>query len=395
MTERLYYTDSYLREFDATVTSVEQVHGRTIARLDCTAFYPTSGGQPFDTGTLGRARVVDVFDEDDGTIAHVIEGDIEQGAIVHGIVDWSRRFDHMQQHTGQHVLSAAFDHLHRARTLSFHLGAQGATVDIDRELPVEAITSAVDEANRIVWEDREVRVRSVSREEAAALPLRKEPVREGTLRLIDVAGFDLSACGGTHVARTGAIGIIAVMSWERFKGGQRIGFVCGARASRAFSEMRDIIAQGVKLTSVSPGELPDAIARLQNDAKDLRRSVKGLQDRVAVHEGAALATEAETIGGARTVVRALDGWDANGLKMLAASVAGQPGHRAVLVSSSPPFLVAVARAADLDGDSAALLKKLTERFGGRGGGRPELAQGGGLSGSLDEILAVARQALEQ
>jgi alanyl-tRNA synthetase len=394
MTERLYYTDPYLREFDARVVSVDCVDGRTVARLDRTAFYPTSGGQPFDTGTLGNATVIDVVDQDDGSIAHIVEGELRTGATVHGTIDWPRRFDHMQQHTGQHVLSAAFERLYRARTVSFHLGAQGATIDLARELSASEIAAATAEANRIVWEDRDVVITFVSAEEAASLPLRKEPTREGPLRLIDVSGFDLSACGGTHVARTGAIGIIAVTSWERFKGGQRIGFVCGARALAAFSELRDIVTACVRLTSVAAAELPSTIERLQQDAKEVRQTIKGLQDRLAVHEAALLAREAEQIGGVRTVIRALNGQDANGLKMLASAIGTLDGHRAVLVSNSSPVLVAVARAADVGGDAAAILKTLIARFGGRGGGRPELAQGGGLAGTPDDICAAARQALQ-
>jgi alanyl-tRNA synthetase len=392
MTDRLYYTDPYLREFDAVVSAIDRENDRTVVLLDRTAFYPTSGGQPFDVGTLGSARVVEVVDREDGDVVHVIEGDVAPGARVHGTIDWRRRFDHMQQHTGQHVLSAAFDHLHRARTVSFHLGAQGATIDLDRDLADGAIAAAVEEANRVVWEDREVAIRFATADEAAGLPLRKEPARGGMLRLIDVADFDLSACGGTHVARTGAIGIIAVTSWERFKGGQRIGFVCGGRALAAFSDLRDVAAAGARLMSVGTAEIPQAIERLQGEAKDLRRAMKALQERVAVHEADALAQGAEVIDGVRTVSRALDGWDANGLKLLVSSIAARGGHRTVLVSTSTPCLIAAARSPDVAGDASALVRVLTTRFGGRGGGKPELAQGGGLAGSAGEILDAARQA---
>jgi len=238
MTLRLYYTDPSLQAFDAVVVGVERRDDRLLVTLDRTAFYPTSGGQPFDTGTLGGLRVIDVIDADDASIAHVLNlepgtWNVEQwnpGVAVHGLVDWPRRLDHMQQHTGQHVLSAAFDRLFGVRTVSFHLGAAVSTIDLARELTPVEIAAGETEANRIVWEDRPVGVRFATAEEAAQLPLRKESGREGTLRLIDVDGFDLSACGGTHVARTGAIGVIAVASWERFKGGQRIEFLCGGRA---------------------------------------------------------------------------------------------------------------------------------------------------------------------
>jgi alanyl-tRNA synthetase len=396
MTERLYYTDPYLREFEAVVSRVERAGDRAIVLLDRTAFYPTSGGQPFDVGWLGPARVVEVVDREDGGVAHVVEdaADLAAGSRVRGVIDWPRRFDHMQQHTGQHVLSAAFDHLHHARTVSFHLGAQAATIDLDRELPPAAIAAAVAEANRVVWEDRGVEIRFATAEEASRLPLRKEPVRDGTLRLIDVTGFDLSACGGTHVRRTGAIGIIAASSWERFKGGQRIGFVCGGRALAAFSELRDIVADGVRLMSVGPTEIPEAIGRLQAEGKELRRSLKALQERVAVHEADALARDADVADDVRTVVKSMDGWDANGLKLLAAAIAARDGHRAVLVSSTAPCLVVAARARDVRGDASAVVRALIARFGGKGGGKPELAQGGGLAGPVEGILAAAREAWE-
>ena len=242
MTERLYYSDSYLTEFDAIVTRVATHDGRPAVVLDRTAFYPTSVGQPFDTGRLGTARVVDVVDTEDGEILHVLEGELELSSvvvggreisIVHGTIDWARRFEHMQQHTGQHVLSAAFERVASARTESFHLGSSSSTIDLNRMLSAADIERAEDEANRVIWEDLAVGVRFATAEEAAALPLRKESMRTGTLRLIEVPTFDLSSCGGTHVARTGAIGSVVVASSERFRGGTRVEFLCGVRATRA------------------------------------------------------------------------------------------------------------------------------------------------------------------
>jgi alanyl-tRNA synthetase len=381
MTERLYYDDPALAQFEARVTHVDILDGRQNVRLDRTAFYPTSGGQPFDTGTLGGARVIDVVDDEDGDVRHVVEGALTEGASVEGRVDWTRRFDHMQQHTGQHVLSAAFDTLLNARTESFHLGAEGATIDLAREVSPQEIVRVEDDANRIVWEDRPVNIRFVDAAEAAALPLRKAPAREGTLRLIDVEGYDLSACGGTHVARTGAIGIIAVTGWERFKGGMRVGFVCGGRALRAHRRLRDVVTDGARLLSVMQDEIPAGIERLQTDAKEARRQVKDLQSKLAGHEAAALAGSA-TDG---VVVATLDGWDQNGLKGIATAIASRPGLVAALLGGPPSFPVVLARSADRTTDCGAVLKQLTAKFGGKGGGRPELAQGGGLQGNPKEI----------
>jgi len=401
MTDRLYYRDPYLRTFDATVEKVEPHGDRWSVALDRTAFYPTTGGQPFDTGTLGGLRVVDVVDEEDGGITHVVEQPgvgqgsdtcLTPGQQVHGEIDWARRFDHMQQHTGQHVLSAAILSVCRARTVSFHLGAAVSTIDLERELSPADIAAAETEANRVVWEDRPVTIRFVSAEEAAALPLRKEPTRGGTLRLIDVEGFDLSACGGTHVARSGAIGIIAVASWERFKGGQRLEFLCGGRALGRWRSFRDTIASSVRLLSVLPEEIPATVERMQGDAREQKRAAAALQTELARFRAGELAGTAEPINGTATVLRAVDA-DANGLKALATAIAASPGFVVVLVSTTRPALVVAARSTNAAVSAQQIIATLTGRFGGRGGGKPELAQAGGLGAPPDEILAAARAML--
>jgi len=409
MTDRLYYSDPHCRKFDATILGVEGRDGRTLVRLDRSSFYPTSGGQPFDTGTLGTLRVVDVFDEDDGGIAHVVEiaggtGPVDPagpegpalqlavGKTIHGSIDWTRRFDHMQQHTGQHVLSAAFDRMFGVRTVSFHLGAQASTIDLAREMTPREIAAAEDEANRIVWEDRPVTIRFTTAEEASRLPLRKESIRDGTLRLIDVEGFDLSACGGTHVARTGAIGIIAVAAWERFKGGLRLEFLCGGRTLGGFRLLRDTIAASVRLLSVSVGELPTSIERLQADTKVQKREAVAFEAELARYRAEDLAVAAEPTAQGRLVLRALDA-GANQLKVLASAVASRPGYIVVLVSTTRPALVVVARSQDVAVLSNELVAALTGKFGGRGGGTADLAQGGGLDAAPDAILEAARAAI--
>jgi alanyl-tRNA synthetase len=393
MSTRLYYTDSYLTDFDALVAAVRHEGTRSIAALTQTAFYPTSGGQPADTGRLNGREVLDVCEIDDGGIEHVIEGRLELGTAVHGSIDWPRRFDHMQQHTGQHVLSAAFERMLHARTTSFHLGAGMSTIDLDKDIPADRIGQAESEANRVVWENRPVTVSFVSQEEAAALPLRKEPARTGRLRLIGIEDFDLSACGGTHVARTGAIGVIAVAGTERFKGGTRVQFVCGGRALASYRALKGTVDASVRLLSVTPGELPAAIGRLQAELKDMKRAHKVFSEKLAGFEARGLADRGTPSGGVVMVVDALEGYDAAGLKALAAAVTARPGFIVALFSTSVPALAVVARSSDLSVDSSQVLQALVGRFGGRGGGRPELAQGGGLSASTDELLTAARAAI--
>ena len=395
MTERLYYTDPYARSFDARVVGVEARDGGMAVFLDRTAFYPTSGGQPFDTGTIGGARVVEVIEDEDGRIAHVIDASTQDrpqpapGDAVEGRIDWARRFDHMQQHTGQHVLSAAFDRLFQVRTVSFHMGADVSTIDLAREMTAEELDAAEAEANRIVWEDRAVSIAFASRVEAAAMPLRKEPLRDGTLRLIEVADWDLSACGGTHVMRTGAIGIIAIAAWERFKGAQRVTFLCGGRALARFRVLRDAVAASGRLLSALPHELPATIERLQIEAKEQKRTNARMNAELAEFRARALADTAEPTEVGRLVLKSVDG-DALALKSLAQAVVAQPGFVVVLVSAATPALVIVARSADAKPSAQTILAGLVAAFGGRGGGKPDLAQAGGLNATPATILDHAR-----
>jgi alanyl-tRNA synthetase len=395
MSDRIYYTNAQCTEFDATVTAVTRLHERPAVALDATAFYPTSGGQPFDTGTLGDARVVDVIESEAGDVWHVLDRGIEAGRRVHGTIDWERRFDHMQQHTGQHILSAAFDRLSRARTVGFHLGALVSTVDLSIDLVAGAIDEGETEANRIVWEDRPVGIRLVAEAEAAALPLRKEPGRSGALRVVDVQGYDLSACGGTHVSRTGAVGLIAVLSAERLRGGVRLEFVCGTRALRSLRTFRDAVSACIRHVSVAPEELPAALERLQAENREQRKAVKDLQEHLSGYEAAALAAAAEVANGVRRVVQALEGRDQNALKTMALAICSTPGFQAALFTSTAPYTAVLARSKDGKTDCAAALKSLMAAFGGRGGGKPELALGGGLTGDLSGILAAARAELQR
>ena len=393
-TDRLYYTDPYLREFDARLVDTVSHDGKTALVLDRTAFYPTSGGQPYDVGFFHDVRVLDVVDSDDGRVLHVVDRQ-PSTTTLHGVIDWTRRFDHMQQHTGQHVLSAAFARVLGARTESFHLGIESSTIDLSRELTPAEIARAEDEANRIVWEDREVRIQFADAAEAASLGLRKESKREGTLRLIDVDGFDLSACGGTHVARTGAIGIIVVAAAERFRGGSRVTFLCGGRALAGYRALRAVVDHCGRTLSVGAVELPAAVERFQAEAKDLRKQVKEFQARLAAQEADALADASHAVGIARLAAAALPGWDASGLKMVAARIAERPGQVAVLVGGPAPAAIVVARANDVALDCGAVLKTLVERHGGKGGGRPELAHGGGVTAPAAEVLESARSIIAE
>jgi alanyl-tRNA synthetase len=394
VTERLYYTEPYRTSFDAKVLTAQEVDGKLHVTLDQTAFYPTSGGQPFDTGTLGGAAVVDVIDREDGSIAHVVSGTLRPGEVVRGEIDWARRFDHMQQHTGQHVLSAAFDRLFGVRTESFHMGQLSATIDLAREVSPAEMVKAEDDANRVVWENRPVTIRFASAAEAAALPLRKESLRGGDLRLIDVHDYDLSACGGTHVERAGAIGVIAIGSSEKFKGGSRVEFLCGGRALQRLRTWRGALADAQKHLSVPPTELATSIERLQSDGKALQRTLRAFQEKLATHEAQSLLARATNTATRVVIAEALDGWDAQGLKSIAvAATAAQPNALVALFTATSPAQLVVARGSQATGDADAILKQLSAEFGGKGGGKPDLAQGGGLIGSSEKLVERARSLL--
>jgi alanyl-tRNA synthetase len=390
MTERIYYAEPARRSFDAVVTAVIEHEGGPAVVLDRTAFYPTSGGQPFDIGRLGTADVVNTIDDGE-RVLHVVKSPLSIGEAVHGEIDWVRRFDHMQQHTGQHVLSAAFDRVLDNRTMSFHMGGESSTIDLAREVSPVDVERCVDEANRVVWEDRPVTIRFASPEEAARLPLRKEPVREGPLRLIEIADFDLSACGGTHVASTGEIGLIAVTAAEKFRGGSRVTFVCGGRALRALRGYRDAVAGSVRSLSVLPHELPAAVEKIQSEAKQARKTITRLQSELAGHEAARLLAAAPVVAGVHRASHVMEGWDAAGLKAIASAMTAQGQAAVVIVGTSAPVAIVVARSPGVAVDANDVLQQLLKRFGGRGGGKPELAQGAGLTGDPQAIATAARE----
>jgi alanyl-tRNA synthetase len=393
MTRRLYYTDAESLEFDAVVTQVRSDGGQPMAVLDQTAFYPTSGGQPCDTGRLGGARVLDVVDEGE-QIVHVLSKPLEPGAIVRGVIDADRRRDHMQQHTGQHILSASFDRLFGSPTVSFHLGSEACTIDLATPVSPLQVEQAVDEANRVVWDNRPVVVRFTGADEARSAGLRKDTVRQGELRLIDVKDFDLSACGGTHVPATGVIGLIAVIGTEKFKGGLRVSFVCGRRALAQLRLLRDAVAESSRVLSVAPVELPEAIRRLQTESKTLRRRAADLDEALATQEAGRLMAEASA-NGAAAVVAVMEGWVATGLRAIASRVIASGPAQVVLTTSEEPVAVVVAQSVPGGVPATDVIAMLTARFGGRGGGSAGLAQAGGLAASPRAVVEAAGAAMGQ
>jgi alanyl-tRNA synthetase len=375
MTERLYYSDSYLREFRAHVTASEDA-GRRLY-LDRTAFYPTSGGQPFDRGTLGGVAVLEVVDEED-RIAHVLSAPLEilsaplGVAEVAGSIDWSRRFDHMQQHTGQHLLSAVFEELHRIRTVSFHLGAESSTIDLQTAELDQARLEAVEErCTQIVGEGRPV---SISFEDAAtATGLRKESARDGTLRIVSIEALDRSACGGTHVRSTAEIGPILIRKLEKIRGNMRVEFVCGLRAVRQARADYHALAAIARTLSTPLDRAAEAIAAQAERIKTLEKTAHRQALDLAAREGRELHAAAQPDeSGLRRVTerRAID--EATRARAQAFTACGKAVYLAVC--ADPPSLL-LAASADSGVDAGARVKAAVAALGGRGGGNPTIAQG--------------------
>jgi len=478
-TERLYYHDSRLLEFDAVVISVsERDDGQIAVELDRTAFYPTGGGQPTDTGTLGDARVVHCIDAESDGVLHVIQGAVpEIGDRVHGRVDWLRRLDHLQQHTGQHILSAAFVKLFGAPTHSFRVLEHECEIDVALDDPTdERIERAVDLANQIIWENRSMTIRQVTAEEAASLPLRKEPSREGELRVIEIDDFDLTPCGGTHAKSTGEVGVIAVRSWERAKGLARIQFMAGIRVLNDYRKANRTARDVAALFSAGREDSPALVARSVEESKKLRRRLSELEevacrveseellkeagyrtgsdsdriidssedeqvsttrgsgwvdrvDRAAVTDSsrgfssdsvrgtsptvseASVRGSSPTVGegvesargservadepGPTIIAKIFDDRDADSLKHLALALIAHPNTVALLGSrDGDTARLIFARSSDASGDMSALLRRVCPIIEGRGGGRPDMAQGGGKNfEKLSEAIDLASKAL--
>ena len=394
VTERLYYSDSHLIEFEARVVDVtERVSGWTAIVLNRTAFYPTGGGQPSDTGTLDGMRVVECIDDGDRGVLHVVQGVTPaRDAIVRGRVDWPRRLDHIQQHTGQHILSQAFVTLFTAPTRGFRVLDGSCEIDVELAEPsTDKIERAVELANNVIWEDRAITIRNVKSEEASAMSLRKEPSREDELRLIEIDGFDLTPCGGTHAYRTGEVGMVAVRSWERAKGLTRMDFVAGTRALSDYRKANRSAREVAALFSSGRDDIPSLTSQMIEENKELHRRVRVLEEIAAEVEADKLFANAA----AGVVTQVFDDRDAESLKKLAQALMTKPGTIALLGSRDKGVARLVfARSPDAEGDMNALMREACTMLDGRGGGRPDLAQGGGKRVVLvEEIIQLMRSKL--
>ncbi len=407
MTDRLYYQDSFLYNFEAEVRDTIE-RPRPALVLDRTAFYPTSGGQTYDTGWIttvtsesgakARVRVTEVADTEDGHVVHYLEAplkNLQPGARIHGEIDPARRRDHMQQHSAQHVLSAAFIRLFGMPTVSFHMADDYCSIDLDTpSLTREQVEAAEKLANEIMIENRSVDVRYVTRDEAASLGLRKlPPAQRDELRLIDIHDFDLTACGGTHVSRTGQIGGILLRRFEKVRQGYRVEFVAGQRAVAAARRDFTTLTETAALFSSHIYDVPQQVRKSMEEIRSLRKQVEQSQDELATAQATALLAEAPASNGRKLIVRTFPDRDLNSIKLLAQKLTRQSDAViALLASTSPQPALVFAQSAGQPYHMGALIKETLAKLGGRGGGSKDLAQGGiPKADGIDAALAAAAQ----
>jgi alanyl-tRNA synthetase len=410
MVERLYYNDSFLSKFHAHVTDVREVSriaGQSLWQLalDRSAFYPTSGGQPFDRGTLlAEARsgatleipILDVQEEESGEVWHFTEKPLAAGTAVEAAIDWPRRLDHMQQHSGQHLLSAVFAKELGAMTVSFHLGEESSTIDLASDVVTATSLERIEKkVNELIAEGREISASTVSREEAEALlaagRLHKLPERVGSMRLIEIEHYDLNACGGTHLHSTGQIGGMLLRSIEKVRQGVRVEFVCGQRAVAAARRDWTMLVKMAAPLSIGPAELPQAMERLQAEAKALQKERLKLREELAEYHASRLVVEDTIRDGLRLVKRVFADRDAAYCKLLASRVCAATPQTVALIASThaEPATVVMASSKGMPFSCGDVLRQSLAKLGLRGGGSTDMAQGQVTREQLDSLLTDA------
>lgn len=394
---RRYYEDSYTTNFAARVIERMQVGDHPAVILDQTYFYPTSGGQPNDTGAINGVPVIDVISRDaDGAVIHVLGGELRDDA-AQGSVNWERRFDHMQQHTGQHILSQVFIEIADAKTVGFHLSADSLTIDLDKlNLAADVVNRVEDKANAVVFADRPVTARLMGMDEAGAR-MRKLPEKIHTdgLRVIDIAdGWDVTACGGTHVRATGEVGLIKVLRVEKRGDKTRVEFRCGERALRVFRAQNALVNQLTALLTCAVDEIVPGITRLQDDLRAAGRDLKAVKSALLDAEAASLIAETPVTNGLRVVKQVFADREVNDARLLTTKLVQRPDVIALVGVPGEKAQLIFARGEGVAQDMNALLKAALAGINGRGGGNASMAQGGGVPATTEEIAQVLAAAAE-
>ena len=399
MNERLYYADAYRTRFVAQVIERLSLQGQSAVRLNRSAFYPTSGGQPHDTGSLNGAAVVDVQARADGAVLHLLAQPLPDGVTsVAGQVDWQRRYDHMQQHAGQHLLSQAFYRRLGLETVSVHFGDALNTLDVDgAPLTAPQLTTVETDANEIVWQNRPIRAYWVTEAALERVPLRRAPTVGGKMRIVEIDKFDWSACGGTHVRRTGEIGLISLLRIEKHRGRSRVHFVCGRRALADAVSRRALLSETAGLLDSAVHDVPELVSKQLEALHDAEKALHAQHETLVLYQARELLTAAEKVGGLRLVAQALADAEQVALQRLARALIAEPGVVALLgckQRGKGTFLFA--RSAELALHVGDLLRDTLGQFGGGGGGRPDFAQGGGVPAErLEDVLKAASEAVRR
>ena len=397
--KRLYFEDAYRTDFEAKVLARIARQGRPALALDQTCFYPESGGQPWDTGTINGVPVLQVLEEGE-TILHILERNpdpaIQAGGLATGRIDWPRRFNHMQQHSGQHILSQAFLEVLNGETRSFHLGAEFSTLEIGLAKVEEEELERVELlANKVVQEDKEIRTYFIAQDKIGEVPFRRPPKKEGLIRVVEVVGFDYSACGGTHCRRTGEVGLIKVVRWERIRGNLRFDFLCGGRAVADAIRKGRIIRQMAGRMSLPEQDLAGGVERLAQEGKSLRKSIQAARARLLEYEARDIAGKA-----AGPLIREIfkDRLPEEA-KLLALNLIRQ-GRFIVIYGLSGPERdhIILARSDSLTIDLREVGRAVSALVEGKGGGGPSLVEivtdrRGKLEQALDLAAGLVRESL--
>lgn len=388
-TKKLFHEDAYRTEFSAQVLSCAPAGEAWDVILDQTAFYAEAGGQPSDSGRLGGRTVLAVSERNDGTIIHTVDGPL-QGE-VSGQIDWQRRLDHMEQHTAQHLLSGAFEQLFDAETLSWHLGSDATTVDLSLEaLTPEQAEQIEWECNRIIRAGLPVVTHLTDDTGVSRFPLRKVPTVTGEIRVVEIGGYDWSACAGTHVRSTGELGLLKIKSWERYKKSIRVSFLAGQRALTDYLALDRLTRDLCRGLSIGVSDLPKHVERTQDELTALRKRMRTLQEQILEHEAQDLLKGAHRVGNARVVRQVFAGRPVEELKLLAAKVAAHNSAVAVFGTRGAMPQIILHRSVDLRIDVGQAIKQVLPLIDGRGGGSPIQAQGGGSRGEqLEHALDMA------
>jgi alanyl-tRNA synthetase len=391
MENKLFYQDAYIQTFSAKVVKeAKDSAGNLFVVLDQTAFYPTGGGQPHDTGTIGDVNVLNV-EEIDGEIRHFIEKplQISKNEVV-GMIDWQRRFDHMQQHAGQHILSAAFDNLFHYKTISFHLGNEVLTIDLDTDTLLEAEADQAERlANQIILENRSIETKWLTEAELSQYPLRRETKVKDDIRLVIIPDFDYNGCGGTHPKSTGEVRAIKLLDWEKQKKKVRLQFVCGDRVLDQFQQKQTVLLGLTKLLNAPEKDMSGAVLRMLQSEKELEKSLEQAQEKLLTYEAAELVADSSSLCEEKLVSKVFQGRPIQELQKLARLVIAKDQYCNVLfISESDSRLQVVgARGSNANQNMKSLIGEALKLINGKGGGNEAFAQGGGealISG--DELL---------